>query len=110
VKPVVKDLVLESHSTNATFMDRSKPATASGINYNNYNLQSLKKWRCSVVSITYREMMSLGSSHPWNVALKVLTLEENPKMDAQPLMDYYQPLHEWLVIENRRLNYTIGFD
>ncbi|XP_046639551.1 angiotensin-converting enzyme-like [Daphnia pulicaria] len=57
-----------------------------------------------------REMMSLGSSHPWNVALKVLTLEENPKIDAQPLMDYYQPLHEWLVIENRRLNYTIGFD
>jgi peptidyl-dipeptidase A len=55
-------------------------------------------------------MMSLGSSHPWNVALKVLTLEENPKIDAQPLMDYYQPLHEWLVIENRRLNYTIGFD
>lgn len=54
--------------------------------------------------------MSLGSSHPWNVALKVLTHEENPKIDAQPLMDYYQPLHEWLVIENRRLNYTIGFD
>jgi len=62
------------------------------------------------MSIKNREMMSLGSSHHWNVALKVLTHEENPKIDAQPLMDYYQPLHEWLVIENRRLNYTVGFD
>ncbi|KAK4008097.1 hypothetical protein OUZ56_013252 [Daphnia magna] len=54
-----------------------------------------------------REMLSLGSSRPWNVALKVLTHEQNPTIDARPLMDYYRPLHEWLLSENRRLNYTV---
>ncbi|XP_057374872.1 angiotensin-converting enzyme-like [Daphnia carinata] len=54
-----------------------------------------------------REMLSLGSSQPWKVALEVLTHEQNPTIDARPLMDYYRPLHEWLTSENRRLNYTI---
>lgn len=54
-------------------------------------------------------MMSLGASQPWNKALQVLTQEENPMLDSRPLMEYYQPLHEWLQFENRRLNYKIGF-
>ena len=53
--------------------------------------------------------MSLGSSQRWDVALKVLTREERPKFDARPLMDYYRPLYKWLLSENSRSNYTIGF-
>lgn len=72
-------------------------------------LETLKALIVTFVSITCREMLSLGSSQPWNVALKVLTHEQNPTIDARPLMDYYRPLHEWLLSENRRLNYTVGF-
>lgn len=53
--------------------------------------------------------MSLGGSQPWVVALKALTLEENPKLDAKPLLDYFRPLHEWLQYQNQRNNYTVGF-
>ena len=53
--------------------------------------------------------MSLGSSQPWNVALKVMTDGEASELSAQPLLDYYEPLHRWLVLENNRRNYTVGW-
>lgn len=60
--------------------------------------------------IFIRAMMSLGSSQPWNVTLQILNRQKNPKLDARPLMNYFQPLHNWLQSENRKLNYIIGFD
>ena len=56
-----------------------------------------------------RAMMSLGASEPWDVALKIVSRDEKAKLDARPLMEYFRPLHEWLLVENRRSNYTIGF-
>ena len=53
--------------------------------------------------------MSLGASQPWDVALKIVSRDEKAKLDARPLMEYFRPLHEWLLVENRRSNYTIGF-
>ena len=43
-------------------------------------------------------MLQLGNSQHWSVALKELTGKSG--MDAQPLLDYFQPLHDWLKKEN----------
>ncbi|BFY98817.1 hypothetical protein BsWGS_01857 [Bradybaena similaris] len=44
------------------------------------------------------KMLSLGSSKPWTDAMYTLT--NQTKMDAQPLMDYFKPLLEYLRKEN----------
>ncbi|CAL1529680.1 unnamed protein product [Lymnaea stagnalis] len=43
-------------------------------------------------------MLKLGSSKPWPEAMNLLTRQR--KMDAQPLMDYFKPLLEYLRQEN----------
>lgn len=43
-------------------------------------------------------MLEMGASKPWHDAMEVLTGQR--KMDAQPLLDYFQPLTDWLRIEN----------
>jgi len=43
-------------------------------------------------------MMSLGASRPWPEALEVLTGEE--QMDATAIVDYFQPLLDWLEEQN----------
>ncbi|XP_074652367.1 angiotensin-converting enzyme-like isoform X2 [Tubulanus polymorphus] len=50
-----------------------------------------------------RDMLKLGSSVPWQQAMKKLTGSE--KMDAQPLIEYFQPINEWLRSEQIRLKY-----
>jgi peptidyl-dipeptidase A len=44
------------------------------------------------------EMMRLGASRPWPEALKILTGEE--QMDASAIVDYFQPLIDWLEQQN----------
>jgi peptidyl-dipeptidase A len=44
-------------------------------------------------------MLRMGKSRPWPEALKVLTGEE--KMDATAILEYFQPLHEWLKHQNQ---------
>ncbi|XP_030856345.1 angiotensin-converting enzyme-like [Strongylocentrotus purpuratus] len=46
----------------------------------------------------FRSMLEMGASEPWHDAMEVLTGQR--KMDAQPLLDYFQPLTDWLLIEN----------
>jgi peptidyl-dipeptidase A len=43
-------------------------------------------------------MLLLGQSKPWPEAMKVLTGED--KADAQPLLDYFAPLYDWLKQQN----------
>jgi peptidyl-dipeptidase A len=45
------------------------------------------------------EMMKLGASKPWPEALKVLTGET--EMDASAMVDYFQPLLDWLREQNK---------
>lgn len=47
------------------------------------------------------EMMKLGSSKPWPVALKAVTGSE--QMDASALREYFAPLEKWLVEQNKGL-------
>ncbi|ESO94197.1 hypothetical protein LOTGIDRAFT_118685, partial [Lottia gigantea] len=44
------------------------------------------------------DMLSLGASKPWPEAMEKITGQR--KMDAQPLLDYFQPLMKWLQKQN----------
>ncbi|KAL5009469.1 hypothetical protein ScPMuIL_011774 [Solemya velum] len=44
------------------------------------------------------DMLKLGSSVPWPVALENVTGQ--PHMDAAPLLEYFQPLTDWLKQQN----------
>ncbi|XP_063809269.1 angiotensin-converting enzyme 2 [Pseudophryne corroboree] len=46
-----------------------------------------------------RAMLMLGNSRPWPEALESIT--GTPKMDVQPLLDYFKPLYNWLEEDNR---------
>lgn len=45
------------------------------------------------------DMMAMGQSRPWPDALKSLTGEE--QMDASAILSYFQPLHDWLKVQNK---------
>ena len=50
--------------------------------------------------------MTLGSSLPWPEALEQIT--GSPDMSVQPLIDYFQPLLDWLEQENQ--GQPVGWD
>ncbi|XP_052864217.1 angiotensin-converting enzyme-like [Anopheles cruzii] len=55
-----------------------------------------------------KAMLAMGSSKPWPDAMEVLTGER--RMSADALIEYFQPLYDWLVIENERLGVYIGWE
>uniref|UniRef100_A0A8D2J4I8 Angiotensin-converting enzyme n=1 Tax=Varanus komodoensis TaxID=61221 RepID=A0A8D2J4I8_VARKO len=55
-----------------------------------------------------RNMLALGRSEPWTKALEIMTGEK--KMNATPLLHYFEPLRLWLVQNNKANNRTAGWD
>lgn len=53
------------------------------------------------------DTMKLGYSKPWPEAMKLITGQ--PNMSASAMMNYFKPLTEWLVTENRRHGETLGW-
>lgn len=53
-------------------------------------------------------MLALGRSQSWTKALE--TISGDVKMNAQPLLDYFKKLYEWLKEENRKHGRTVGWD
>ena len=51
-------------------------------------------------------MLSLGYSKPWPQAMRELTGQT--KMDASSMLNYFQPLMDWLVEQNR--GHDIGWN
>lgn len=51
--------------------------------------------------------MKLGFSKSWPEAMNMITGQ--PKMSAQPLMQYFQPLIKWLEAENNKNNDVRGW-
>jgi peptidyl-dipeptidase A len=45
-----------------------------------------------------RQMLALGMSRPWPEALEVVTGQR--EMDATAILDYFEPLSQWLAKEN----------
>lgn len=60
-----------------------------------------------------REMLQMGKSEPWGVAMRTLTRGtpgETDKMSAAPLLEYFTPLLEWLQNENTRNGEKASWD
>ncbi|KAL6095238.1 ace [Pungitius sinensis] len=53
------------------------------------------------------DVMKLGFSRPWPEAMAMITGQ--PRMSAQPLMQYFQPLIQWLEEENNKNNDVRGW-
>ena len=51
-------------------------------------------------------MMKLGSSQHWTVALDAISGTE--EMSALPLVEYFEPLLDWLVAENE--GHPVGWE
>ncbi|KAM9408267.1 angiotensin-converting enzyme 2 [Pholidichthys leucotaenia] len=55
-----------------------------------------------------REMLELGRSQSWTRALH--TISGDVRMDAGPLLDYFQTLYDWLKADNEMHNRNVGWD
>lgn len=55
-----------------------------------------------------KAMLALGSSKPWPEAMEVLTGQR--KMDAGPLLEYFQALQDWLVKYNKATGAYVGWE
>lgn len=52
-------------------------------------------------------MLSMGSSKPWPDALEKFTGQR--RMDASAILEYFEPLHDWLRMVNKKLGIPIGW-
>ena len=51
-----------------------------------------------------RTLMAPGASRPWREALQETTGRE---LDAQAMVEYFQPLYDWLEEQNEGRQYTL---
>jgi len=56
----------------------------------------------------FREFLAAGNTKHWKVLLNDLT--GSSVLDPRDLLEFFKPLNDWLVAENRRLNIPIGWD
>ena len=56
----------------------------------------------------YSDMMKLGSSVHWEEALYAISGTRD--LSAEPIVEYFQPLLDWLDEQNTDLNLNIGWD
>jgi hypothetical protein len=52
-------------------------------------------------------MLAMGSSKPWPDALEMMTGQR--RMDASAILEYFAPLHDWLIKANEQLGVRIGW-
>nr|XP_057944737.1 angiotensin-converting enzyme 2 [Doryrhamphus excisus] len=62
----------------------------------------------TVAGSKLRNMLELGRAQSWTKALH--TISGDTRMDAKPLLDYFQKLYEWLKTENMKHNHAVGWD
>ena len=55
----------------------------------------------------FKEMLAMGNSKPWSEVLKSLTGED--KLEPQAMLDFFEPLHKWLKMENLARGYPVGW-
>lgn len=54
------------------------------------------------------KMLQLGSSKPWPDAMEAITGQRF--MDASGVLEYFQPLYDWLKAENERNGEFVGWE
>ena len=67
----------------------------------------LTEWKL-LSYLSYSNMLKLGSSKPWQDALEALS--GTRQMSADALLEYFQPLMDWLKEENQKNGVTIGWE
>lgn len=60
------------------------------------------------IKFHFSDMLSLGSSEPWPDALEKIT--GSRKMDAGPLLEFFEPLTEHLRRINEKNGDTVGWN
>ncbi|CAF3991984.1 unnamed protein product [Rotaria sordida] len=55
----------------------------------------------------FKEMLAMGNSKPWSEILESLTGEN--KLEPQAMLDFFQPLYNWLKTENVARGYPVGW-
>ena len=65
-------------------------------------------YRSKEAGLLLRDVMSLGASFSWRNAVRVATKGAAHKLDARPLMEYFNPLALWLGVQNSK-NGTVGW-
>lgn len=55
-------------------------------------------------------MLQLGSSKHWTYAMEVLTQGEEHTFNQSALIDYFEPLIEYLTLDNQRTGEVIGWE
>jgi len=111
----------EPGRTEADFDPAAKYHVAANVPYTRYFLAHILQFqfhrslsqtagcktplhRCSIYNskeagTKLNEMLSMGVSQPWPVALTAIT--GNPEMDATAIKDYFAPLQKWLDEQNK---------
>ncbi|XP_061830525.1 angiotensin-converting enzyme 2 [Nerophis lumbriciformis] len=62
----------------------------------------------TVAGTKLKNMLMLGRAQSWTRALQ--NISGDTKMDAQPLLDYFHKLYQWLKTDNIKHNRSVGWD
>uniref|UniRef100_A0A1A9WU14 Angiotensin-converting enzyme n=1 Tax=Glossina brevipalpis TaxID=37001 RepID=A0A1A9WU14_9MUSC len=65
-------------------------------------------YRSEEAGNAFSDFLSSGNSRPWKEILEEFT--GDTEMNPSALLEYFEPLHKWLVAENRKLGAPIGWD
>lgn len=71
-----------------------------------YNIQ-LEINYFNIYLFLFSQVMELGSSEHWSEAMKIMTGGATNKMDAGPILEYFEPLLNFLQEQNQ--NETLGW-
>lgn len=61
----------------------------------------------TVPALPDRALLQAGSSRPWQEVLKDMVGSDS--LDAQPLLNYFQPVTQWLQEQNRQNGEVLGW-
>ena len=56
-----------------------------------------------------RKILKLGKSVSWQDAISLLTDGKRDRFTADPIVEYFKPLHDWLRKYNEENNVTVGW-
>ncbi|NXE97932.1 ACE enzyme, partial [Menura novaehollandiae] len=73
----------------------------------NGSLHTCDIYRSKEAGAKLREVLKAGSSKPWQEILFNLTGTD--KMDAEPLLEYFNPVTKWLQEQNNKTNEVLGW-
>uniref|UniRef100_A0A5F8GM13 Angiotensin-converting enzyme n=1 Tax=Monodelphis domestica TaxID=13616 RepID=A0A5F8GM13_MONDO len=64
-------------------------------------------YKCDIYQSKEAGKLLLGLSQPWPEAMKLITGQ--PNMSATAIMNYFQPLLDWLITKNKEQGETLGW-